>query len=88
MIYYLLMQDKSYIKHVLIRWTVLSAYNGNFDIILSKKHIMNQRLDYIDEMKGLAILLVVLGHLFLPHTSEGHLHPFATMIYYNSYIKL
>ena len=42
---------------------------------------MNQRLDYIDEMKGLAILLVVLGHLFLPHTSEGHLHPFATMIY-------
>ena len=36
---------------------------------------MKQRLDYVDEMKGLAILLVGLGHLFLPHTSEGQLHP-------------
>ena len=42
---------------------------------------MTQRLDYIDEMKGLAILLVVLGHLFLPYTSEGQLHPWATIIY-------
>lgn len=42
---------------------------------------MKQRLDYVDEMKGLAILLVGLGHLFLPHTSEGQLHPCATIIY-------
>ena len=42
---------------------------------------MKQRLDYIDEMKGLAILLVVLGHLFMPHTQEGQLHSCATIIY-------
>lgn len=25
-----------------------------------------KRLDYLDELRGLAILLVVLGHLYLP----------------------
>lgn len=32
-------------------------------------------------MKGLAILLVVLGHLFMPYTQESHLHPWNTIIY-------
>lgn len=39
------------------------------------------RYDYVDEMKGLAILLVVLGHLFLPHTKDGTLNACATIIY-------
>lgn len=40
-----------------------------------------QRLDYIDQMKGLAILSVVIGHIYLPHTIEGAMHPIASMIY-------
>lgn len=42
---------------------------------------MKNRLDYIDEMKGLAILSVVVGHIYLPHTVEGSMHPVASMIY-------
>lgn len=42
---------------------------------------MKQRLGYIDEMKGFAILLVVLGHLFLPYTQDGQLYPISSMIY-------
>lgn len=42
---------------------------------------MNKRLDYIDEMKGLAILLVTLGHLFIPYTKDGQLYPISAMIY-------
>lgn len=40
-----------------------------------------QRLDYIDRMKGLAILSVVLGHIYLPYTTEGAMHPIAKIIY-------
>lgn len=40
-----------------------------------------KRLDYIDRMRGFAILLVVMGHLFLPHTVEGQGYPVAQMIY-------
>ena len=39
------------------------------------------RLDYIDNMRGFAILLVTMGHLFLPHTVEGISYPIAQMIY-------
>ena len=42
---------------------------------------MKNRLDYIDEMKGLAILSVVIGHIYLPHTIEGSMHPIASIIY-------
>lgn len=42
---------------------------------------MKNRLDYVDEMKGFAIILVTLGHLFLPYTKEGQLYPISTMIY-------
>ncbi len=34
-----------------------------------------KRLDYIDRMKGFAILLVVMGHLFILHTIEKHGYP-------------
>lgn len=40
-----------------------------------------QRLDYIDQMKGLAILSVVVGHIYLPHTDDGIFNPIASMIY-------
>lgn len=42
---------------------------------------MKNRLDYIDEMKGFAILLVTMGHIYLPYTQESHNHPIAQMIY-------
>lgn len=42
---------------------------------------MRNRLDYIDEMKGFAILLVTMGHIYLPYTQESHNHPIAQMIY-------
>lgn len=42
---------------------------------------MKQRLDYIDEMKGFAILLVVICHIYLPYSIEGAMHPIASMIY-------
>lgn len=42
---------------------------------------MNNRLDYIDKLRGFAIFLVVLGHIYLPHTVQGGLHPIAEMIY-------
>ena len=42
---------------------------------------MEKRLDYIDKLRGFAIILVVLGHLYLPNTKEGNLHPMAEMIY-------
>lgn len=41
---------------------------------------IKQRLDYIDEMKGFAILLVTMGHVYLPYTQESHNHPIAQMI--------
>lgn len=40
-----------------------------------------KRLDYLDELRGLAILLVVLGHLYLPFTELGQRHPVAQAIY-------
>lgn len=39
------------------------------------------RLTYIDAMRGLAILLVVLGHIYIPYTSESNMHPVNCMIY-------
>ena len=42
---------------------------------------MKQRLDYIDVMKGFAILLVTMGHVFLQYTEESQSHPVAQMIY-------
>lgn len=40
-----------------------------------------KRFDYLDELRGFAVLLVVLGHLYLPYTTEGSLHPVARAIY-------
>lgn len=42
---------------------------------------MEKRLDYIDKLRGFAILLVVMGHLYLPYTAQGNSHPVAEMIY-------
>lgn len=42
---------------------------------------MTDRLTFIDEMRGIAILTVVIGHIYLPHTSEGIMHPIASIIY-------
>jgi len=42
---------------------------------------MEKRLGYIDKLRGFAILLVVLGQLYLPYTNEGNSHPVAEMIY-------
>lgn len=42
---------------------------------------MKNRIDYIDEMKGFAILLVTMGHVYLPYTQESYNHPVAQMIY-------
>lgn len=36
-----------------------------------------QRLDYIDRMKGFALLLVTMGHIYIPNTVEGMTPPFA-----------
>lgn len=45
-----------------------------------------QRLDYIDQMKGLAILSVVLGHIYLPYTVEGATHPICKYYLLLSYV--
>lgn len=42
---------------------------------------MKQHLPYVDEMKGFAILLVVMGHYFIPHTIERTNFPINTIIY-------
>lgn len=42
---------------------------------------MTDRLTFIDEMRGIAILTVVIDHIYLPHTSEGIMHPIASIIY-------
>lgn len=42
---------------------------------------MEKRLDYIDKLRGFAILMVVMGHLYLPYTKDGSSHPVAEMIY-------
>ena len=34
-----------------------------------------ERVDYLDELRGFAILLVVLGHIYLPFTQLGSLYP-------------
>ena len=44
---------------------------------------MEKRLDYIDKLRGFAILLVVIGHLYLPYTVQGNSHPVAEMIYFS-----
>lgn len=41
----------------------------------------SERLNYIDEMKGFAILLVTMGHIYLNNTIEGQNHPIAQIIY-------
>lgn len=40
-----------------------------------------QRLDSIDRMKGFALLLVTMGHIYIPNTVEGHDTPVCQMIY-------
>ena len=37
------------------------------------------RFDYIDKLRGFAILLVVIGHIYLPYTREASNHPVAQM---------
>ena len=32
---------------------------------------MTTRYDYIDKLRGFTILLVVIGHIYLPYTKEG-----------------
>lgn len=39
------------------------------------------RVDYLDELRGFAILLVVLGHIYLPFTESGSSNPVAEAIY-------
>lgn len=52
-----------------------------FQYIFQLQTKMKQRLLYIDEMRGLAILLVTIGHRFFVHTSEGACHPTNQAIY-------
>lgn len=40
-----------------------------------------QRLEYIDRMKGFALLLVTMGHIYIPNTVEGAMNPVSQMIY-------
>lgn len=40
-----------------------------------------ERIDYLDELRGFAILLFVLGHIYLPFTQLGTLYPVAEAIY-------
>lgn len=40
-----------------------------------------QRLDYIDRMKGFALLLVTMGHIYMSNTTEGAMNPVCQMIY-------
>lgn len=41
---------------------------------------MTSRLDYIDEMKGLAIYFVCIGHFFGTHSIQGNLQPCSAII--------
>lgn len=34
------------------------------------------RFDYVNKLRVFAILLVVIGHIYLPYTKEGRHHPF------------
>lgn len=42
---------------------------------------MNKRIDYLDAMRGFAILLVVVGHLVQRNTQLETSHPLYNLIY-------
>ncbi|WP_321519209.1 acyltransferase family protein [uncultured Bacteroides sp.] len=43
---------------------------------------MNSRIEYIDRLKGFAILLVVIGHFIECNVVKGYLHPLYSFIYF------
>ena len=42
---------------------------------------MNNRLDYIDKLRGFAILCVLVGHILIIYTQEKTRYPLVEIIY-------